>query len=73
MLRGVVGVLRCRCSLEEGCGARTFRAVCSLVWCGRCGDMALGLASGMSLMRSVRDRLVLCEMEADLADFIQVA
>ena len=48
------------------CGAHTLRAVCSLVWCGRCGDMALGLASGMSLMRSVRDRLVLCEMVARL-------
>ena len=66
MLRGVVGVLRCRCSLEEARGAHTFRAVCSSVWCGRCGDMAPGLASGMSLMRSVRGRLVLCDVEARL-------
>ena len=66
LLRGVVGVLRCRCSLEEGCGARTFRAVFSSVWCGMCGDMVPGLASGIILTGSVRDRLVLCEMVARL-------
>ena len=66
MLRGVVCMLRCRCSLEEGCGAHTFRAVCSLVWCGMCGDMASGLAYGIILTGSVRGRLVLCEVGARL-------
>ena len=66
LLRGEVGVLRCRCSLEEARGAHTFRAVCSSVWWGRCGDMVPWLPYGIALMRSVRDRLVLCEVEARL-------
>ena len=37
-----------------------------MVWCGMCGDMAFGLASGIILTGSVRGRLVLCEVGARL-------